>query len=101
MSWQHYDLVVLDLKLPPFQGLEILDAAETFIGNVPIIVWTGTEDPSLIEVVKKRHNVIFVLKKNREIGQILAEFMHCKLGEWKLYCRAAKIKNELSCSKTS
>lgn len=46
-----YDCVVIDLNMPPYQGLETVEAAKGIIDRYPTIVYTRITSPVLVDTL--------------------------------------------------
>lgn len=70
-----FDLVILDLNLLDIQGLASVAALHAELPNIPIVVYSGMDDPKLGEqaIVCGAHSY---LVKGRETGERLREIIH-------------------------
>lgn len=90
-----FDIVVTDLKMPHMDGIEVLEFCKTRFPDMPVILITahGTiesaidaikkgaydfiqkpfDPDQLILVVKRASNIVELLKKNRELQQLITD----------------------------
>jgi len=73
------DLIVSDIRLPYFSGLEILEGIRVAADRVPVILITGFPDPRTIESAREL-GAVCVLAKPFELDE-LTRVVRAALGE--------------------
>jgi DNA-binding NarL/FixJ family response regulator len=63
-SRQHYDLVLLDLKLPGGNGMDTLRALREAVPAAPLVVISGEEDPHVVREAIERGAMGFIPKSS-------------------------------------
>lgn len=61
------DIVILDINLPAGNGFGVLEMvrADTRLANIPVIVFSGTEDQEIVERCRQQ-NAVFIKKSPHE-----------------------------------
>jgi CheY-like chemotaxis protein len=78
---EHFDCMVLDLKLPEMQGFQLLEKVKTDarFGNLPVIIHTGKDLTRREETKLKRYAETIIVKDVRSPERLLDEtslFLH-------------------------
>ncbi len=75
MTENHYDVVVLDLKLPGMDGLEVLRRINQAYPNIPVLLITGHGSPAS-EINNKPDGAYDYLAKPINLEDLITHMQH-------------------------
>lgn len=73
-AYNHFDAAVIDITLPEMNGIELIDELKS-IGDFPIIVLSGDDNPKLVDAANERGIYRFLVKpvSMKELEDVVRE----------------------------